>query len=112
MKRALDMVTYLKSARDEGKGVITHFELNSHIWAEADIPPGTDTVFLWLGANVMVEYPIDEAYALLSGNIEKGKETLEKFQSDLSNLKDRITITEVNMARVFNWDVKMRKGQK
>jgi len=108
MKRALDMVTYLKKIKDEGRGTTTHYELSSHVWAEGEIEPGTDTVFLWLGANIMVEYTIDDAYELLFLNIKKGKETLEKFKIDLSSLKDRITVSEVNIARVFNWDVKQR----
>ena len=31
---------------------------------------------------------------------------------DMGYLRDQITTTEVNMARVFNWDVKERRKQK
>ena len=34
------------------------------MWAKAKIPP-TRAVNLWLGADLMVEYPIDEAQQLL-----------------------------------------------
>eukprot|EP01129_Flabellula_baltica_P015165 TRINITY_DN7533_c0_g1_i1.p1 TRINITY_DN7533_c0_g1~~TRINITY_DN7533_c0_g1_i1.p1 ORF type:complete len:170 (+),score=37.36 TRINITY_DN7533_c0_g1_i1:18-527(+) len=108
MQRALDSVLFLKKLNEDQKSVTTQFEVNPHVWANAEIPAETDSVILRLGANVMVEYPIDEAIELLTDNIEKGKQTLDKFQLDLETLKDQITITEVNMARIFNYDVRSR----
>ena len=40
------------------------FELGNSVWAKARIPH-TRAVNLWLGADLMVEYPIDEAQQLL-----------------------------------------------
>ena len=37
---------------------------------------------------------------------------LETVIDDMGFLRDQITTTEVNMARVFNWDVKERRKQK
>lgn len=44
--------------------VLYEFELGNSVWAKAKIPP-TKAVNLWLGADVMVEYPIEEAKQLL-----------------------------------------------
>ena len=65
-------------------------------------------VCLWLGANVMLEYPRDEAILLLDDNLKNAKAALVTLVDDMGYLRDQITVTEVNMARVFNWDVKVR----
>ena len=67
---------------------------------------------LWLGANVMLEYPRAEAISLLSQQLADAKTALATTVDDMGFLRDQITTTEVNMARVFNWDVKERRKQK
>ena len=69
-------------------------------------------VCLWLGANVMLEYPRGEAIELLQKNLTQAKQALAELIEDMGFLRDQITTTEVNMARVFNWDVKERRKQK
>ncbi|CAF1403896.1 unnamed protein product, partial [Adineta steineri] len=69
-------------------------------------------VCLWLGANVMLEYPIDEADVLLNGNQKTAQTTLTKVDEDLDFLRDQITTTEVNMARLHNWAVKLKQQNK
>eukprot|EP01130_Rhizamoeba_saxonica_P000078 TRINITY_DN1009_c0_g1_i4.p1 TRINITY_DN1009_c0_g1~~TRINITY_DN1009_c0_g1_i4.p1 ORF type:complete len:150 (+),score=31.98 TRINITY_DN1009_c0_g1_i4:529-978(+) len=110
MKRALDSVVLLKEKKDADQVIKTTFELSEHVWANAEIPSDNETVFLWLGANVMVEYSLEEAIELLSDNITKGKATLEKFSEELNILKDQIVVTEVNTARVLNHDIRQRKN--
>uniref|UniRef100_A0A6B2LN81 Prefoldin subunit 3 n=1 Tax=Arcella intermedia TaxID=1963864 RepID=A0A6B2LN81_9EUKA len=109
IKRALDIVTHLQNSTGSEKGVLTHYELTTHVWADAEVPPETNTVFLWLGANVMAEYTYEEALELLTNNHNQGQKSLDSYNSQLETLKDQITITEVNIARVFNWDVKERR---
>ena len=67
---------------------------------------------LWLGAGVMVEYPLEEAAALLQANKKACEDNLAASADNLGLLKDSITVTEVNTARVFNWDVEQRRGLK
>ena len=69
-------------------------------------------VCLWLGANVMLEYPRDEAILLLEDNLKNAKAALVTLVDDMGHLRDQITVTEVNMARVFNWDVKVRRAHR
>ena len=40
------------------------------------------------------------------------RKALETVIDDMGFLRDQITTTEVNMARVFNWDVKERRKAK
>ncbi|EJD05147.1 Prefoldin, subunit 3 [Fomitiporia mediterranea MF3/22] len=90
------------------KPIRTTFELNDTLYAEAELED-TDTVFLWLGADVMLSYKIPEAISLLQSKLSVAEENLTNYNSDLEYLKEQVTIMEVNMARVFNWDVKRRR---
>uniref|UniRef100_A0A8C7KHC3 Prefoldin subunit 3 n=1 Tax=Oncorhynchus kisutch TaxID=8019 RepID=A0A8C7KHC3_ONCKI len=85
----------------------THFLLADNVYCKASVPP-TDKVCLWLGANVMLEYDIDEAQSLLEKNLATASRNLDSLEEDLDFLRDQFTTTEVNMARVYNWDVKRR----
>lgn len=89
----------------------THFLMSSQLYSKARIPP-TETVCLWLGANVMLEYPLDEAKALLSKNLSTSLSNLKQIDEDLEFLRDQITTSEVNLARVYNWNVKRLQASK
>ena len=69
----------------------TAFELNDTLYARALVPP-TDEVFLWLGANVMLAYPVAEAEALLSGRLEAARQSLTACEEDLDFLREQITV--------------------
>eukprot|EP01127_Copromyxa_protea_P004523 TRINITY_DN1437_c0_g1_i1.p1 TRINITY_DN1437_c0_g1~~TRINITY_DN1437_c0_g1_i1.p1 ORF type:complete len:184 (+),score=50.68 TRINITY_DN1437_c0_g1_i1:22-552(+) len=105
IERTLNAVKHLQKQAETQK---TNFELTNGLWIEAEIPKA-EHVFLWLGANVMVEYSHEEAVTLLSNNLEQGIKSLEKAEDDLAYMKDQITVTEVNIARVYNWGVKQRR---
>jgi prefoldin subunit 5 len=132
MKRTLEVVKFLKKKRkdiadkkaggageeeddldDELDGkktasneIETTFSLQDTLYAKAKIKPAEiDDVYLWLGANVMVAYPLDEAEELLQGKLDKAKESLKAAEEDLEFLRIQITTLEVAVARVHNWDV-------
>ncbi len=112
--------------QSEGSDVKTTFELSDGFYASAVIS-NPQHVGLWLGvrfrsrcalalcvcahsqANVMVEYSLEEAQELLSSNLNTAERNFKTFTEDLEFLKDQITITEVNTARLFNWEVKKRR---
>ena len=52
-------------------------------------------VCLWLGANVMLEYSLDDAESLLKKNLESAEKNLQQIAFDLDFLRDQMTITEV-----------------
>ena len=60
----------------------------------------------------MLEFPLSEAEELLSKNRESAKQNLLQIAFDLDFLRDQMTITEVTMARLYNWDVKRRQQAK
>ncbi|KAL5520302.1 hypothetical protein ACEPAG_9516 [Sanghuangporus baumii] len=90
------------------KPIRTTFELNDTLYAEAELED-SDTVYLWLGADVMLSYKIPEAIELLQSKLKVAEDNLANYTTDLEYLKEQTTIMEVNMARVFNWDVKRRR---
>ncbi|XVF28187.1 hypothetical protein REPUB_Repub15cG0007100 [Reevesia pubescens] len=50
-----------------------------------------------------------EATSLLKKNLENAKASLEVLIADLQFLRDQVTITQVTIARVYNWDVHQRR---
>ena len=86
--------------------------ISDNIWTKAKINNDSGKVGLWLGANVMVEYSFDEAIALLEKNYGNAVKRLEISEEELNFLKDQVTTTEVNIARVYNQTVKDNQKNK
>ena len=86
----------------------TNFPLSDTVFANANVAK-PQTVGLWLGADVMVQYTLDEAIALLTRNLETAEHNLNNTLEDLAWLRDQHTVSEVNMARLHNWEVKERR---
>lgn len=69
------------------------FELAPTLHAHASITPAdTDTVFLWLGANIMLAYPIAEADALLAEKLNGARASRTACDDDLDFLREQITV--------------------
>ncbi|KAI6706126.1 hypothetical protein NL676_009088 [Syzygium grande] len=96
------------SGRLNSKALLADFEVSEGIYSQARIED-TDSVCLWLGANVMLEYSCEEATALLQKNLENAKASLEVLVADLQFLRDQVTITQVTIARVYNWDAHQKR---
>jgi len=111
VKTSLSMLRLLKSKKESEDTVETQFMLSDDLYVKAKVPP-SGKVGLWLGANVMLEYTLDDADSLLSKNLQTATKNLNQLEIDLDFLRDQLTTTEVNMARVYNWDVKRRTAEK
>lgn len=108
IEKAIECVEYLQKKSSEPMNV--DFMVSNNLWAKAEVPP-TETVALWLGADIMCEFSLDEAKALLGRNLENAHTTLKNNEADLDFIKDQITVCEVNIARVYNENVKRTKQQ-
>ncbi len=99
---------------DEGVADLeTTFSLNDTLYAKAKIAPKEiEEVYLWLGANVMVAYPLGEAEEMLKARVQKAEETLKACEEDMEFLRVQITTVEVATARVYNWDVVEKRKTK
>jgi len=109
---ALLVVRGLVKRRSESSDEFTtYYQLADSVYSEAVVPP-TDTVCLWLGANVLLEYPLDEAVTLLASNLKSAQESVVGLRGDVEYLRRQITTAEVSIARVHNYNVKLRKMSK
>lgn len=107
---ALDCVNHIVDHRNtaqDGAMKDYTYQLSENIWSKAQVPP-TNCVCLWLGANVMLEYTLDEAVELLTTNSVNAKTTVANLDEDMAFLRDQLTTTEVNIARTHNYNVKLR----
>lgn len=110
IKSSLDIVQHMQSTKNLSETFQTHFQLGSNVYMKASVP-ATDRVCLWLGANVMLEYSLDDAEALLSKNHEAAIKSLAQVDEDLSFLREQLTTLEVTRARVYNWEVRRQQAQ-
>nr|CAG4645257.1 EOG090X0IRH [Leptodora kindtii] len=110
IQKSLDMISVLEGKKKANEQIETHFLLSDLLYSRAIIEP-TEKVCLWLGANVMLEYALEDARSLLEKNYESATKNLGQVHHDLDYLRDQMTTTEVNMARLYNWDVKRRQAQ-
>ncbi|EGD82254.1 hypothetical protein PTSG_02924 [Salpingoeca rosetta] len=108
LKSTLAAVSHVEKANDGGEELKTTFSLtdNAHVGAKIT---DTSKVCLWLGANVMLEYDVAEAKTILQSHIEQAESKLKVTLESLDYVRDQQTTMEVNMARVYNWDVARRR---
>ena len=66
LERSLEMIDVLHKETEERE---TQLLLSDQVFIKTMVPP-TKTVYLWLGASVMFEYPLDEAELLLKQNLK------------------------------------------
>ncbi|ODV69650.1 Prefoldin, subunit 3 [Hyphopichia burtonii NRRL Y-1933] len=117
IEKNLDIINYINEKKndedEEDKIIETNYELNDTLYTRASIDAeNLDSVFLWLGADVMLEYPLDEAVELLNTRLNSNQTQLKLVKEDLEFLKENITTMEVNTARLYNWDVERRRNLK
>lgn len=110
IQKTLDALLMLQKRQQDDQEVLFNFELGNQVYAKARVKP-TTKANLWLGADVMLEYPLDEAIQLLETNVKNCATNLQTCKRDLELIKDYKTTTEVNIARVYNHDLlTKRKG--
>lgn len=81
--KSLDMIEILKKQTEPKE---TQFLLSEQVFLKTTVPP-TKEVCLWLGANVMLEYPLDEAEVLLRQNMETAGQNLKCLEHDQDFLR-------------------------
>ncbi|KAG5680707.1 hypothetical protein PVAND_010198 [Polypedilum vanderplanki] len=108
LQKSLEMIKILKEQEDDE--LESNVLLSEQVFVKSVIPK-TQNVCLWLGANVMLEYPLDEAEVLLKQNLESASMNLRCLEHDQEFLRNQQTTVEVAMARIYNWDISKRKQQ-
>lgn len=89
----------------------TRFQLSESLYGSATIS-SESTVCLWLGANLMVEYPFKEAIELLAENLSTLDGQIKEAENNLIFLRDQIITTEVTLSRVVQHLIQLNKNKK
>ena len=71
----------------------------------------SEKVYLWIGANTMVEYSYEEAIDLLELQLVQSHSKIDEISEDLFHLRGNSITVEVSMARLFNHSVKLKKAK-
>ena len=98
--KSIDILKHMQSVgrNEEGQDTSMSFELNDTLYCKARIPKeNSKRAYIWLGANVMVEYPVDEAIELLTGKIDNSNAIIKRLEQDKLFLREQITTIEVNI---------------
>ena len=113
IEKALESVVFVKDKyeKKDEKELNVDFMVAHNLWAKADVPV-SETVCLWLGADILCEYSHNDAIELLNKNLLNAKNTLKNNQVTVDFLRDQITICEVNMSRAYNEYVEKQKKEK
>lgn len=113
--QTLEMIEAMKRKKDaasEGEGdanMVVNYSLCDTIYARANVDTEVGKVCLWIGASTMVEYTYEEAIELLQHQKADTIAKVEELNEDLFHLRGNSITVEVNMARLFNHRVKMKK---
>jgi Prefoldin subunit len=81
------------------------------VFAKAKVPPAR-AVALWLGADIMLEHPLEEAATRLANTIGSVETELKDNKELWGKLCECKTTTEVNISRLHNFDVERKKQRK
>ncbi|GMT25071.1 hypothetical protein PFISCL1PPCAC_16368, partial [Pristionchus fissidentatus] len=105
----LAMIRLLIEKRTKGESLETHYLVSEEAWTKAKVEK-PEKVSVWLGANVMVEYDLDEAKALFEKNRDSVQKAVDELSRELLFVKDQTTTAEVNLAHLHNHQVRTRAG--
>lgn len=107
-EKNLAMVRHLRRQQEGDKDTVAQFELIGGVYAKARVPP-SGRVALWLGANVMLEYSLDEAETFLAQSVAQTQRLLSECIDDLRHLEDQRNTLEVNINRMHNHAMQRRR---
>ena len=111
MENSLTLLRNMNKKRLAEETVISRYSLADDIFGKAELQLQQNSVNLWLGANVILEYTFDEAIDFLSTNAELARTEYAEVKNDLALVRNQIVTSEVSMSRIFNWDVRRKRQQ-
>jgi prefoldin subunit 5 len=109
IEQTLDLMKTLQKKKESDEEVVTHYSLCDTLYSTAQVDTSESKICLWVGASTMVEYDYEEGLELLGNQLSQSHEKINELNEDLEHLRSNSIIVEVNMARLFNHNVKMKK---
>ena len=110
VEQTLELVELMKTKRDKDEDIYANYSLCDTIYTRAKVDSSEGKVCLWVGANTMVEYTYEEAIDLLQNQLQQSHAKLQEIDEDLLHIRGNSITVEVNMARLFNYSVKIKKA--
>lgn len=105
--KSIDAISHLASHPTSPQTV--QYELGDTMFASARLPVGSK-VSLWLGANVMLEYELEDAKKLLEEKLTDNKAAFDKIKHDQMFVREQITVLQVSTSRLVNHIIEGRKN--
>ena len=95
-------LTFIKMLEERSEETIhTRFELANGVYLPVAIKE-PKTAKLWIGANVMLEYPFPEAREMLTRNLQTARENIDKLNTDLAHLTREIAKIEDLVTKIVD----------
>lgn len=102
LSKNLQVVRMLQSLSEP---VIVDFELGDCLYAKAKVSADGVKVNLWLSQNTMLAYSLEEAEQMLAERVKEAEAVVGGLVEEERLLKEQITTSQVNMARLYNFHV-------
>ena len=131
IEQTLEIIGLMIKKKEDEEEMVTHYPLCDTLYAEAKVDTSESKICLWVGASTMVEYTYEEgeylltefkalfnsnkytmtyaAKELLETQVVQTQAKIEEINDDLAHLRTNSITVEVNMARLFNHNVKVKK---
>eukprot|EP01069_Polyplicarium_translucidae_P013466 Polyplicarium_translucidae@DN984_c0_g1_i1.p1 len=100
LKDAISVVKSLKTLKEENpnsEAVPTLHKMADNVYVRASIKP-TDEVLLWIKADTLLSYSLDDALELLTKNMKAAEGSLVKLEEDINYVRTQLMACELNMA--------------
>lgn len=96
---------------DESEFQDIQYELEDGLFAFASIPKKstTNTVSLWLGSGILMEFTYEEAQQILNEKSVVYTNKINEIMEDIEFLREQITTLQVNMSKVYNYSVLQKR---
>ncbi|CAK5113885.1 unnamed protein product [Meloidogyne enterolobii] len=100
-QKSIDSLKMLVEQKTKkANSVLVTYKLDENLFSDAVIEE-MDRVCIWLGANVMVEYKLEEAQELLTKHLANIEQTNGETEEELDFLRDQITTTGILIKKNF-----------
>lgn len=107
LKNSLQAVKVLKNTSEPR---LVDFELGDTLYSKALVEP-TQKVHLWLSSSLMLEYDVEEALEVLEKKLSDAQKRVQEIEHDLAFIREQITTTELNVARIHNYIVSLKENK-
>jgi len=104
---SLEAICRVSSMEQE---TVYRYELGPTLYGEALLGEREGRFGLWLGANVMVEYPEKEALSILEKRQSEQELSKLRTEHDVEYCRKQRTTVEVALARLYNFGLALKKA--